>query len=65
MAVNRYNLNNKLVRLKMELEEAQLELAHSIDSGRRANAQNRINNIKSEIKEIEDEIDRIYKELDS
>ena len=64
MAINRYAPNSKLTRLKMELEEAELEFNSTNDSRRKERIQIRIDNIKHEIKEIEDEIDRIYNQLD-
>lgn len=49
---NRYNSNDKLVRLKQELQEAELELECAPES-RKQSIQNRINNIKREIQRIE------------
>ena len=58
LAINRYNPNSRLTRLKMELEEAKNELEHTPGS-RRQYVQNRINNIEREIREIEAELDRM------
>lgn len=58
MAINRYSLNSKLTRLKMELEEAENELEYASYS-RRQYVQNRIDNINREIIEIEAKLERM------
>ena len=52
MAINRYNPNYKLTRLKMELEEAENELKYASDS-RKPLIKNRIENIKDEIRRLQ------------
>ena len=58
MAINRYSPNNKLIRLKMELEEAENEIEHTPDCRNDA-VLNRINNIRHEIDQIEAELDNM------
>lgn len=61
---NRYASDDKVVRLKAELEEAKLELENTKSPGVKRNAQNRIKNIEDELEDSKSELDRYLESLE-
>lgn len=61
---NRYASDDKVVRLKAELEEAKLELENTKSPGVARNARNRIKNIEDELEDSKSELDRFFESLE-